>query len=171
MSIQRMRPRHRPSGGPNTEHPFTKPGRLVRYAERVRHYLVKEMFLHLGLPRHALSVTKSPKLADMRAAAAASPPFSVSRRTCCQNLRRAWGLSIGDREQTPPAVEMWPLRATCSEAGMRGDRWHSRWRCTVRARLCAEIGDAARLAASAYAETNPIASGSPSMLRCAHTRR
>jgi thiaminase/transcriptional activator TenA len=64
-----------------TEQPFTNglaDGLLTEAA--FRHYLVQDYLFLIEFARaHALSVYKSPKLADMREVAAGSRPFSTSR--------------------------------------------------------------------------------------------
>src|SRR5258708_11661247 len=91
-----------------TEHPFTNglaDGTLAEAA--FRHYLVQDYLFLTELARaYALSVYKSPKLADMREAAAGLSAILDIEMNLHLKLCAGWGLSPSDLEQTPPAVEM-----------------------------------------------------------------
>jgi thiaminase len=91
-----------------TEHPFTNglaDGSLAEAA--FRHYLVQDyLFLTEFARAYALSVYKSPKLADMREAAAGLSAILDIEMNLHVKLCAGWGLSPSDLEQTPPAVEM-----------------------------------------------------------------
>src|ERR1019366_4505654 len=91
-----------------TEHPFTNglaDGSLAEAA--FRHYLVQDyLFLTQFARAYALSVYKSPKLADMREAAAGLSAILDIEMNLHVKLCAGWGLSPSDLEQTPPAVEM-----------------------------------------------------------------
>src|SRR4030081_1129200 len=91
-----------------TEHPFTNglaDGSLAEAA--FRHYLVQDYLFLIEFARaYALSVYKSPKLADMREAAAGLSAILDIEMNLHVKLCAGWGLSPSDLEQTPPAVEM-----------------------------------------------------------------
>src|SRR6516165_11364144 len=83
-----------------TEHPFTNAladGSLAEAA--FRHYLVQDYLFLIEFARaYALSVYKSPQLADMREAAAGlSAILDIEMVKLCAG----WGLSPTDLEQTP----------------------------------------------------------------------
>jgi thiaminase/transcriptional activator TenA len=87
-----------------------------------RHYLVQDyLFLTEFARAYALSVYKSPKLADMREAAAGLSAILDIEMNLHVKLCAGWGLSPGDLEQTPPAVEMPAYTRYVLDAGMRGD--------------------------------------------------
>ncbi|MBK3662542.1 hypothetical protein JJE66_14955 [Bradyrhizobium diazoefficiens] len=73
----------------------------------------------------ALSVYKSPKLADMREAAAGLSALLDVEMNLHVKLCAGWGLSPSDLEQTSPAVEML-AHATCSTQECAAIWWHSR---------------------------------------------
>ncbi len=106
-----------------TEHPFTNglaDGSLAEAA--FRHYLVQDyLFLTEFARAYALSVYKSPKLADMREAAAGLSAILDIEMNLHVKLCAGWGLSPSDLEQTPPAVEMLAYTRYVLDAGMRGD--------------------------------------------------
>jgi len=106
-----------------TEHPFTNglaDGSLAEAA--FRHYLVQDyLFLTEFARAYALSVYKSPKLADMREAAAGLSAILDIEMNLHVKLCAGWGLSSSDLEQTPPAVEMLAYTRYVLDAGMRGD--------------------------------------------------
>ena len=89
-----------------TEHPFTNAladGSLAEAA--FRHYLVQDYLFLIEFARaYALSVYKSPQLADMREAAAGLAAILDIEMDLHVKLRAGWGLSPSDLEQTPPAV-------------------------------------------------------------------
>src|SRR5258707_14633902 len=91
-----------------TEHPFTNglaDGSLAEAA--FRHYLVQDYLFLIEFARaYALSVYKSPKLDDMREAAAGLSAILDIEMNLHVKLCAGWGLSPSDPEQTPPAVEM-----------------------------------------------------------------
>src|SRR5246127_4518906 len=140
-----------------TEHPFTNglaDGSLAEAA--FRHYLVQDyLFLTEFARAYALSVYKSPKLADMHEGAAGLAAILDIEMNLHVKLCAGWGLSLSDLEQTRPAVEMLAYTRYVLDAGMRGDLL------TLKVALApcvvgyAEIG--ARLAArpDARARTNP----------------
>src|ERR1700726_4987678 len=87
-----------------------------------RHYLVQDyLFLAEFARAYALSVYKSPKLADMREAAARLSAILHIEMNLHVKLCAGWGLSPSDLEQTPPAVEMLAYTRYVLDAGMRGD--------------------------------------------------
>src|ERR1700760_1898538 len=106
-----------------TEHPFTNAvadGLLA--AAAVRHSLVQDYLFLIEFARaYALSVYKSPKLADMREAAAGLSAILDIEMNLHVKLCAGWGLSPGDLEQTPPAVETLAYTRYVLDAGMRGD--------------------------------------------------
>ena len=106
-----------------TEHPFTNglaDGSLAEAA--FRHYLAQDYLFLIEFARaYALSVYKSPKLADMREAAAGLSAILDVEMNLHVKLCAGWGLSPSDLEQTPPAVEMLAYTRYVLDAGMRGD--------------------------------------------------
>jgi len=106
-----------------TEHPFTNglaDGSLAEAA--FRHYLVQDYLFLIEFARaYALSVYKSPTLADMREAAAGLSAIIDVEMNLHVKLCANWGLSPGDLERAPPAVEMLAYTRYVLDAGMRGD--------------------------------------------------
>ena len=106
-----------------TEHPFTNglaDGSLTEAA--FRHYLVQDYLFLIEFARaYALAVYKSPRLADMREAAAGLSAILDIEMNLHVKLCAGWGLSPGDLEQAPPAVEMLAYTRYVLDAGMRGD--------------------------------------------------
>src|SRR5213083_828070 len=76
---------------------------------------------HEFVRAYALSVYKSPKLADMREAAAGLSAILDIEMNLHVKLCAGWGLSPSDLEQTPPTVEMLAYTRYVLDAGMRGD--------------------------------------------------
>jgi TENA/THI-4/PQQC family len=64
---------------------------------------------------------KSPKLADMREAAAGISAIIDIEMNLHVKVCAGWGLSPTDLEQTPPAVEMLAYTRCVLDTGMRGD--------------------------------------------------
>jgi thiaminase (transcriptional activator TenA) len=101
-----------------TEHPFTNglaDGSLAEAA--FRHYLVQDYLFLIEFARaYALSVYKSPKLADMREAAAGLSAILDIEMNLHVKLCAGWGLSRGsefldaDLECTPLAGQVLPLK-------------------------------------------------------------
>src|SRR4029078_3412685 len=106
-----------------TEHVFTAglaDGTLPEAA--FRHYLVQDYLFLIEFARaYALSVYKSPKLADMREAAAGLAAILDVEMKLHVKLCAGWGLSPSDLEQTPPASETLAYTRYVLDAGMRGD--------------------------------------------------
>jgi thiaminase/transcriptional activator TenA len=106
-----------------TEHRFTNglaDGSLAEAA--FRHYLVQDYLFLIEFARaYALAVYKSPRLADMREAAAGLSAILDIEMNLHVKLCAGWGLSPSDLEQTPPAVEMLAYTRYVLDAGMRGD--------------------------------------------------
>ena len=106
-----------------TEHPFTDrlaDGSLPEAA--FRHYLAQDYLFLIEFARaYALSVYKSPKLADMHEGAAGLAAILDVEMNLHVKLCAGWGLSPSDLEQTPPAVEMLAYTRYVLDAGMRGD--------------------------------------------------
>jgi len=104
-----------------TEHPFTNglaDGTLAEAA--FRHYLVQDYLFLIEFARaYALSVYKSPKLADMREAAAGLSAILDIEMNLHVRLCAGWGLSPSDLEQAPPAVETLAYTRYVLDAGMR----------------------------------------------------
>ena len=107
----------------HTEHPLTTGSADGSLAEAAfRHYLVQDyLFLTEFARAYALSVYKSPKLADMREAAAGLSAILDIEMDLHVKLCAGWGLLPSDLEQTPPAVEMLAYTRYVLDAGMRGD--------------------------------------------------
>ncbi len=106
-----------------TEHPFTNAmadGSLPEAA--FRHYLVQDYLFLIEFARaYALSVYKSPTLADMREGAAGLSAILDVEMDLHVKLCAGWGLSAADLEQAPPAAEMLAYTRYVLDAGMRGD--------------------------------------------------
>ena len=106
-----------------TGHPFTNglaDGSLPEAA--FRHYLVQDYLFLIEFARaYALSVYKSPRLADMREAAAGLSAILDVEMDLHVKLCAGWGLSAGDLEQASPAVEMLAYTRYVLDTGMRGD--------------------------------------------------
>jgi len=106
-----------------TEHPFTTAmadGTLPEAA--FRHYLVQDYLFLIEFARaYALAVYKSPRLADMRAAAAGVSAILDVEMNLHVKLCAGWGLSARDLEQAAPAAEMLAYTRYVLDAGMRGD--------------------------------------------------
>src|ERR1700733_8881712 len=89
-----------------TEHPFTDAmadGSLPEAA--FRHYLVQDYLFLIEFARaYALSVYKSPTLADMREAAAGLSAIIDVEMNLHLKLCAEWGLAANDLERAPPAV-------------------------------------------------------------------
>ena len=140
-----------------TEHPFTNAmadGLLVEAA--FRHYLVQDYLFLIEFARaYALAVYKSPKLADMREAAAGLSAILDVEMNLHVKLCAGWGLSPHDLERAPPAVEMLAYTRYVLDTGMRGDLLALQVALAPCVIGYAEI--AARLSArpEALAETNP----------------
>lgn len=106
-----------------TGHPFTHAladGSLAKAA--FRHYLVQDYLFLIEFARaYALAVYKSPKLSDMREAAAGLSAILDVEMDLHVKLCAGWGLSQSDLEQAAPAVEMLAYTRYVLDAGMRGD--------------------------------------------------
>src|SRR5262245_33153382 len=87
-----------------TDHPFTgamADGSLPEAA--FRHYLVQDYLFLIEFARaYALSVYKSPRLADMREAAAGLSAILDVEMDLHVKLCAGWGLSASDLEQASP---------------------------------------------------------------------
>ena len=105
------------------EHPFTNgmaDGSLPEAA--FRHYLVQDYLFLIEFARaYALSVYKSPRLADMRESAAGLSAILDVEMGLHVKLCAGWGLSPRDLEQATPAAEMLAYTRYVLDAGMRGD--------------------------------------------------
>jgi thiaminase (transcriptional activator TenA) len=106
-----------------TEHRFTDglaDGSLSEAA--FRHYLVQDYLFLIEFARaYALAVYKSPRLADMREAAAGVSAILDVEMNLHVKLCAGWGLSPDDLERAAPAVEMMAYTRYVLDAGMRGD--------------------------------------------------
>jgi thiaminase (transcriptional activator TenA) len=140
-----------------TEHPFTNglaDGSLTEAA--FRHYLVQDYLFLIEFARaYALSVYKSPTLADMREGAAGLSAILDVEMNLHVTLCAGWGLSPADLEQAPSAVETLAYTRYVLDVGMRGDLLALEVALAPCVIGYAEI--ATRLAArpNAYAATNP----------------
>jgi thiaminase/transcriptional activator TenA len=140
-----------------TGHPFTNAlgdGSLTQAA--FRHYLVQDYLFLIEFARaYALAVYKSPRLADMREAAAALSAILDVEMNLHVKLCAGWGLAPGDLEQASPAAEMLAYTRYVLDTGMRGDLLALQVALAPCVIGYAEIG--ARLAArpGALAATNP----------------
>jgi thiaminase/transcriptional activator TenA len=106
-----------------TEHPFTDgmaDGTLPEMA--FRHYLVQDYLFLIEFARaYALSVYKSPSLADMREGAAGLSAILDVEMDLHVKVCAGWGLSPADLEQASPAAEMLAYTRYVLDAGMRSD--------------------------------------------------
>ena len=106
-----------------TEHRFTNglaDGSLPEAA--FRHYLVQDYLFLIEFARaYALAVYKSPRLADMREAAAGVSAILDVEMNLHVKLCAGWGLSPDNLERAAPAVEMLAYTRYVLDAGMRGD--------------------------------------------------
>jgi thiaminase (transcriptional activator TenA) len=105
------------------EHPFTNgmaDGSLPEAA--FRHYLVQDYLFLIEFARaYALTVYKSPKLADMREGAGGLSAILDVEMDLHVKLCAGWGLSPADLEQAPPAAQMLAYTRYVLDTGMRGD--------------------------------------------------
>jgi thiaminase (transcriptional activator TenA) len=140
-----------------TEHPFTDAmanGSLAQAA--FRHYLVQDYLFLIEFARaYALSVYKSPRLADMREAAAGVSAILDVEMNLHVKLCAGWGLSPDDLENASAAVETLAYTRYVLDTGMRGDLLALNVALAPCVIGYAEI--ATRLAGrpNAYAATNP----------------
>lgn len=106
-----------------TEHRFTDAmadGTLPEAAFRT--YLVQDYLFLIEFARaYALSIYKSPTLADMREGAAGMAAILDVEMELHVKLCAGWGLSRADLEAAPPAPEMLAYTRYVLDAGMRGD--------------------------------------------------
>ena len=106
-----------------TEHPFVAglaDGTLP--AASFRHYLIQDYLFLIEFARaYALAVYKSPRLADMREAAAGLSAILNVEMNLHVKLCAGWGLSPDDLEQAEPAAAMLAYTRYVLDAGMRGD--------------------------------------------------
>jgi thiaminase/transcriptional activator TenA len=106
-----------------TEHPFTNAladGSLPQAA--FRHYLVQDYLFLIEFARaYALGAYKSPRLEDMREAAAGLAAILDVEMDLHVKLCGGWGLSPADLERAEPAAEMLAYTRYVLDAGMRGD--------------------------------------------------
>ena len=102
-----------------TEHPFTDgmaDGTLAEAA--FRHYLVQDYLFLIEFARaYALAVYKSPKLTDMREAAAGLSAILDVEMNLHVKLCAGWGLSPRDLEQASSGVRDAGLYALCARRG------------------------------------------------------
>ena len=106
-----------------TEHPFTDAMADGSLAEAAfRHYLVQDYLFLIEFARaYALSVYKSPKLTDMREAAAGLSAILDVEMNLHVKLCAGWGLSLDDLENASAAVETLAYTRYVLDTGMRGD--------------------------------------------------
>src|SRR5688572_18481435 len=140
-----------------TEHPFTNglaDGSLAEAA--FRHYLIQDYLFLIEFARaYALSVYKSPTLADMREAAAAMSAILDVEMNLHVKLSARWGLAPGDLEQAAPAVEMLAYTRYVLDTGMRGDLLALHVALAPCVIGYAEIGTRLAVVSGALAATNP----------------
>jgi thiaminase (transcriptional activator TenA) len=140
-----------------TEHPFTNglaDGSLTEAA--FRHYLVQDYLFLIEFARsYALSVYKSPTLADMREGAAGLSAILDVEMNLHVTLCAGWGLSPGDLEQAPAAVETLAYTRYVLDAGMRGDLLALKVALAPCVIGYAEIATRLAVRPNAYATTNP----------------
>jgi thiaminase (transcriptional activator TenA) len=140
-----------------TEHRFTNAladGSLAEAA--FRHYLVQDYLFLIEFARaYALAVYKSPKLADMREAAAGLSAILDVEMDLHVKLCAGWGLSPGDLEQAPPAVETLAYTRYVLDTGMRGDLLALKVALAPCVIGYAEIATRLALRPDAFAATNP----------------
>jgi thiaminase/transcriptional activator TenA len=121
--FERLKTAASPEWRAYTEHPFTNAladGSLGEAA--FRHYLVQDYLFLIEFARaYALAVYKSPRLADMREAAAGLSAIIDVEMNLHVKLCAEWGLSPDDLERAPPAVEMLAYTRYVLDAGMRSD--------------------------------------------------
>ena len=106
-----------------TEHPFTNALADGSLSEAAFHrYLVQDYLFLIEFARaYALCVYKSPRLGDMREAAAGLAAIIDVEMDLHVKLCAGWGLSPDDLEQAAPAAEMLAYTRYVLDAGMRGD--------------------------------------------------
>ena len=106
-----------------TEHPFTDAMANGSLAEAAfRHYLVQDYLFLIEFARaYALSVYKSPRLADMREAAAGLSAILDVEMNLHVKLCAGWGLSPDNLENASASVETLAYTRYVLDAGMRGD--------------------------------------------------
>jgi thiaminase (transcriptional activator TenA) len=140
-----------------TEHPFTDAMANGSLAEAAfRHYLVQDYLFLIEFARaYALSVYKSPRLADMREAAAGLSAIVDVEMNLHVKLCAGWGLSPDNLENASAAVETLAYTRYVLDTGMRGDLLALNVALAPCVIGYAEI--ATRLAGrpNAYAATNP----------------
>jgi thiaminase/transcriptional activator TenA len=106
-----------------TEHPFTNglaDGSLPETS--FRHYLVQDYLFLIEFARaYALSIYKSPTLADMREAASGLSAILDVEMDLHVKLCAGWGLSPADLERAPAALETLAYTRYVLDTGMRGD--------------------------------------------------
>ena len=140
-----------------TEHPFTDAMANGSLAEAAfRHYLVQDYLFLIEFARaYALSVYKSPRLADMREAAAGLSSILDVEMNLHVKLCAGWGLSPDNLENASASVETLAYSRYVLDTGMRGDLLALNVALAPCVIGYAEI--ATRLAGrpNAYAATNP----------------
>lgn len=106
-----------------TGHPFTNAlaDGSLREAS-FRHYLVQDYLFLIEFARaYALSIYKSPTLADMREAASGVSAILDVEMDLHVKLCAGWGLSPSDLERAPAALETLAYTRYVLDTGMRGD--------------------------------------------------
>ena len=140
-----------------TGHPFTNAMADASLAQAAfRHYLVQDYLFLIEFARaYALAVYKSPRLADMREAAAGLSAMIDVEMNLHIKLCAGWGLSASDLEQAAPAVEMLAYTRYVLDAGMRGDLLSLKVALAPCVIGYAEIATRLAAQANANAATNP----------------
>jgi thiaminase/transcriptional activator TenA len=121
--FERLKAAAAPEWRAYTGHPFTDAladGSLPEPA--FRHYLVQDYLFLIEFARaYALSVYKSPSLADMREGAAGLSAILDVEMDLHVEICAGWGLGRDELEKAPAAPEMLAYTRYVLDAGMRGD--------------------------------------------------
>ena len=121
-----------------------------------RTYLVQDYLFLIEFARaYALSVYKSPTLADMREGAAGLSAILNVEMDLHVKLCAGWGLSAAGLEQAPPAAEMLAYTRYVLDAGMRGDLLALKVALAPCVIGYAEIATRLAMRPDAHAATNP----------------
>ena len=121
--FERLKAAASPEWRAYTEHPFTAAladGSLRQSA--FRHYLVQDYLFLIEFARaYALSIYKSPRLADMREAQGGLSAILDVEMDLHVKLCAGWGLSPADLERADAALETLAYTRYVLDTGMRGD--------------------------------------------------
>lgn len=140
-----------------TGHPFTNAlaeGSLREAS--FRHYLVQDYLFLIEFARaYALSIYKSPTLADMREALGGLSAILDVEMDLHIKLCAGWGLSPSDLERAAPALETLAYTRYVLDTGMRGDLLALKVALAPCVIGYAEIASRLALHPDAQAATNP----------------